>query len=327
MLSGKSNLDLSFYIVYFIIPTLLIPNLYSNKKLSLKTIILTISVAPIFSVFYISKIFSRDYNNAITMGTSYNYLTPVMACITYLLYYFKNQSLKNKIIYLIFVSIPNLIFLFQIFMYGSRGPIICIFVLLFIKFIFKFDKDIRQFSINNIKFLLALILLFILVTNFWTLIGQISNYIDSNFISKMIKLHETDNVLNNRDAEYSLAMTMIPDKLLFGHGISSFEYYTGYSYPHNLFLQLMFDAGIICTVLVLVPIIFYILLGLKNISYDVFVFNSFLFSYAFVKSMFSGNIWENEKLWLLFSMCIISLTNETLTIYSYKSYSFNLESK
>lgn len=68
--------------------------------------------------------------------------------------------------------------------------------------------------------------------------------------------------LDNRGDVFTLAIEYIERSPVFGYGIGSAYYYLGI-YPHNLFLELMFDGGIIYTVFITILLLYRIYYWIK----------------------------------------------------------------
>ena len=304
----RSSMAPQYLFCYFLIPVLIITFPLFNDSIDVSKVVLFISIIPSFGILFLNKIFEPSIYSTISMGTSYNFLTPSLACLAFLFLYYRRIRRIWKVLYIPIIAI-NCIFMFNLIKYGSRGPIVCIFFFLLFVFLFKHDDKVKKIRFSGLLGFAIILVLVLFLINFWSILNWLSDYFNSNFINKMLKLYQEGNVLNNRNLEFEASATYISNNPLFGYGLSSFSYYTGYVYPHNLFLQLLFDGGLILLFLVIIPIILFIVKLFKRCSYDDYAFFAYFFSVAVIKSFVSGNIWENDKLWLFFAYCIVSISS------------------
>lgn len=97
---------------------------------------------------------------------------------------------------------------------------------------------------------------------------------------------------------------------LFGHGIGSFGVLylgiDGRAYPHNLFIELLFELGIIGLLLVVFLLIFTFLRALKGKK--IFIV---LFVFCFLNAMKSSNLTD---LWVLFSILGLALNQKKILL-------------
>ena len=79
----------------------------------------------------------------------------------------------------------------------------------------------------------------------------------------------------------------------------------GFVYPHNFLLQLLYDGGILLTIPVIYLVVGGILNWYKFCSEDEFTVISALLLMSVPGALFSGNLWENNRLWLSFAALIV----------------------
>lgn len=258
-----------------------------------------------FSIFSLLKIreifvFTYDYNEVISMGSSYAYLIPVLATIVYMAYYFKEEKGFQKIL-TVFLTICNSVFLFYLFAYGSRGPIISIALFAFFFFVIKKNTNKGvTFSTKSIVFgLITIILLFVLFVPAIQWLMSIG--VNSYSLQKILFLFEEGDISNGRNSLAQLAWDGFAESPLWGHGMDLFgNRYSDASYPHNFILQILYDGGIIFFFILLVPFFTRIKIVLTNCDYNTFVIFLFLFCVSVPGALFSGDLWENNLLWLFF---------------------------
>ncbi len=232
-----------------------------------------------FSIFSLAKLstifaFAYDYNAAISMGASYAYLVPVLATIVYDAYYLKFEKGKQRLV-TILLSLCNLVFLIEMVLFGSRGPLLALAVFIFLFFIVKPGDD-HGASINKTRLLIGCVLLLVLVMFFSSIVDFIESLgIHSYSLTKIINMAEEGTLSNGRDSLAELAISGFWEKPLFGHGLDLFGVrYEDASYPHNFILQILYDGGIIFFLILIIPGIRLIRNLFRNCSYSQLVFFS-----------------------------------------------------
>lgn len=312
----RSTLDILEFLLYVFFPVLFV----SKINIDIKSMVKAGVIAPFFSVFNLNSIFAlREYTENISMGTSYAFLFSILCAISYLLKYYREERKRQRFVMLPFLVI-DFIIMVSVFMHGSRGPLLCIITAVLLFTLFEV-KNCYGVKIKNKKLLFALIILLLIVLFFfWDILNAfnsllIKNGYNINFIRKLVELKGENDVLNGRLIEYSYALKGIVDRPFFGHGMSTFTFYTGYAYPHNFILQLIYDAGFLGFMLFLVPF----LLGARRFyrfcDLDDFILGVILFSYAIPSSLFTGDLWKKPVLWGLFSFALLFISkskNQTI---------------
>ena len=277
------------------------------KRIKYRQFVIYLMVLPFFGIFFLNQVFSIKgvLNETITMGISYAFLPTVIASIVYLFFYFKDSN--RKFISLVFIAI-NSVYLFKIFQFGSRGPVLCIVTCFAILICFKY-KD-NKINMVSRKIVILMILLILVIANFWTVLGWVNSLllalgIKINAISKLYRLQSfTNDISNGRLLIWSTVWKEIWKSPIYGHGLSTTFYNLKFAYPHNFILQLLYDGGL----LLFIPLIFFFISGFvnwfRNCSRDCFAFGIVLFSMSIPGAMFSGDLWENGRLWLALSFFI-----------------------
>ena len=304
---GVSDLSEPFFIVFFVIPFLLCSIINVEIEFVIKMVLL-------FScggLFFIDKIFVVDeIISSIYMGTSYAFLTPIVASVVY----FALPTKKN--VFFTFLACSNIVYLGEIVLHGSRGTILGFFCACLL--LFSFSKKDRD------KKYMRLILLCLLVIGiyfyFWDIVEFVYSFLSANgmrvrIIEKLIKLQMAEGVLNGRDIVYQITVDGIKEKLFLGHGISSFDYYTNLDYPHNILLQMLYDTGIVGSLMIFIPV----LVGIRNVflgeDKNKLFWGIFLFSISIPRSLFSGNVWEIPSLWLTLGFFINNMSVQKEACY------------
>lgn len=290
----KTDLGIGEFAVYTVIPLLI----FSNNEYDYKRVIRICPALSFAGIFFINSIFLLTYNS-ITMGVSYAFLAPVVISLVYLV-----TDRGSKTINI--CAILHVFYLIQLFMYGSRGTLLSIGILLIILWVLR--KKQSQIRISWIRFFLALAVIVIILVFFLDIINYINSVLRSagihlQFVDKILLLESRGNLGNGRNEIIELAWRHILQKPILGHGISTFPYYTSMDYPHNFVVQGFFDLGIIGMLIVFVPIVT-ATLRILHIPQDKLYFIVALFCSSVPGALFSGNMWRNSLLWLTFAFIL-----------------------
>lgn len=208
----------------------------------------------------------------------------------------------NKLGYALKLLCTGLILLsiYWMLLTASRGAILsCLFVICLY----------LLSNINNKKFAIMVGIGFLVIMPF---VYYLLYYVEFLVVDRFEELHNYEQIL--RFEGYLLAIDIFMDNLLFGTGPSGYYKLTGRIYPHNLFLEMISEYGIL-------GLISYILLFIttaystfknifnKNIEYQL-KFIYLIWWFYFLNSMFSGDIVSNRELWIVSGLiCGIKLSN------------------
>ena len=119
-------------------------------------------------------------------------------------------------------------------------------------------------------------------------------------------MSNNESMSEGRDILYKKAAVGIVDSPIWGHGIGSFDNYSG-AYPHNIFLQLMYEGGIILTIPLLILLIkgFMSLFSFKyQQPYRNFLL--LLFCSGVIELFLSSFLWMSICLWLFYGQVLLS---------------------
>src|SRR5699024_7160960 len=176
---------------------------------------------------------------------------------------------------------------------GSRGSLVSVVLMLTLSFLI--------YMIWKKKFILGVVLI--------TVIGTIVPvlFTNANFSFAIERIlagfsSSGDESTSQRLVLYDTALNNFYENPIFGKGIGSFSNEIGrYYYPHNIFLEVLNDFGVIGFVVLL---FFLVMLLRKSIwiikqkSYQGHIL-VFLFQNVFIQLIFSGSYLANEQFWLL----------------------------
>lgn len=295
---GPPHTQLPMFVIFVII-ALLLPYLV---RIDAKYFIKGIMFFPFFAIFRLNLVFTQvsDWNDAISMDASYAFLVPITATIGYLFIYFKEENKLEKIFTLI-LSLINVVYLWQILQYGSRGPLLSIILLILFLLIFlPSDRGVSVRPGSLLLMILGILLLFFTFSSSLPFINQVleSSGMNIHAIDKIIRLSAEGDISNGRNMINAITWSGIIESPIFGHGLDRFDANTGLLYPHNFILQILYDGGILLFLMLLVPVLKASIRIMKTCTKDEYaVFVVLLFS-SVPGALFSGDMWGLARLWL-----------------------------
>lgn len=219
------------------------------------------------------------------MGLSYALLLPAMMLLKN---YLDTKSKKSAAL--------SGMMLILILSFGSRGAAICYSIYFFLKLFHKW-----RFNRNNyLKLFLLGSTLFIVLFGYKPLLRIINNVLESMGIySRTIRAFISDQlVLSGRDEIYSITWQYIKGDPFSIRGINSDIVIIG-GYVHNIFLELLFQLGLILGGLFIIVILYR---AYRTIFYQkyshIHEFTLIMFSIAIPSLMVSHSLWNNMYFWI-----------------------------
>jgi len=266
-----------------------------NKDTFFILFIQSVYIQSFFSILYFLSI---DFNNTIFYSMSYSYyILPLLLLLIW-------KMFKSFKIIDLFLFLLNLVFLISV---GSRGPLVVVMIFLIILFVNKIIK-----FRNKSQFLISMslvTLLFLLIININNIIIYLTNILSNRGItSRTIStiLDPSSVFLSGRDTVYSYTLDYINKRPILGYGVwgdrkvlSSIDQ----AYPHNIFLEILMQYGIIIGSLILITLlglIFYRFLKGSNNKEKYF----FAFSLGFLPLLVSGSYLTSYDFWLFLAIFI-----------------------
>lgn len=303
VLLADTSLSFSFFIVFVFLP-LIIPSIVD---VNIKNLIRVIFIIPSIGIFWSSSFLVVAGINVISMGECYALLIPIIAALTYLMIYYKKDSVKEKVLLLPSIII-NFFYFVVIVLYGSRGPILCGVLCFVFLLVFGNQWDKNQ-SKKKWKILLFTLIIAVFVLFFWEIIQYVSllanrSGVNIRAIEKLYRLKRSSNIWNGRNDLYQIASQGILESPIWGHGISTFLSNTGIIYPHNFILQVLYDGGLILGLLLFVPMLRGCFKIVRYGGIDDLAIFSVLFFSSVPGALFSGDCWKNGCLWLLLGVVL-----------------------
>lgn len=223
----------------------------------------------------------------------------LLSCI----FYQKN----NKSIY----TIIGLICLLFTIIYGSRGPIACIFIFIFCIIFFMDLSKILQKSIFLVFILVALIYIIksdvlINTVNFLYQKLKIQTYSIEKI--KMMIEQGLEASSSGRDKIYLVIFEKFKESPFYGNGIGASQFILGKGYTaHNMILQILVETGLIG---MLIWICIWIYSGIKYIEVirdknrNFFLIVTVFISISVGRLMISSDIWLRPEYWFVLSLLI-----------------------
>jgi len=285
---------------------ILVPLLVSQQEFNIQNIlknIMVLSIPLFFATDSMLELENVGLNQA-DMYSTYSFIPSIIATFIYIIYYRKKLDK-----FTILGCLLNIYYCVRVALTATRGFWLVVAVFIF----FVILLYIKQ-KANKKTYLLVAILLFSVLTtimlNASSIISAVSNIIGDNaggqagIFIKTKHLSESSDILNGRAELWSQSIEWISKNPIFGNGFGSTARLYGnelYLYPHNLFLQLMQDCGLIIAAYPMFIIIYAIVSltkkGKQTEAQNITVL--FLVSITIPILFFSNDIWKNSALWLL----------------------------
>ena len=316
--------DLSFinFTVYTLLAMLIVLLLNVDGKL-LISLIMTLTFIGLLNINIIFATSVYRYET-ISMGMSYAFMPTVVAAIVYFCVYFKKESTIKKLI-LVPVLLVNAIYLFKIMQFGSRGVVLCFICCFVFFFCIKYDEVNNKLSFKGYKAFFISIIVVLVLLNIWTFFEKIEGIFEAvgfhiNAVNKFFRLASASNgdISNGRNAIYEATISGILQSPMWGHGYSTTMNNLGFVYPHNFMLQLLYDGGLLLTLPIFILVCAGIVRWCKSCNKDEFAVIAALIFMSVPGALFTGNLWENNRLWLTFAV---------LTVYSSRSWILNIKQR
>lgn len=300
------------------IPVLLVGILISKRKEIKRVVSYTQVITIYISLAVLISFFSSNYrlgNSTSFGGANYQSAAYISALIFGLnLYYVFIHEKKDDLLPFFrtkFMTIVHLILsiilLLNTFQTGGRGGVVTCFVYIIVTFIYL---------IKNNKYFKIFISIFTIVI-FYIVIGE---YLDNpefvagfdralSFLGGSSGFISLEN--SNRDTVFLNALEYIYNSPVYGYGLGTYYQIMG-NYPHNLFLLILFEGGILLLIIFLLICFFIIRQLIKLIKFDK---NNIIVIYIvlcnFTLLMFSGTYLRDDITWLLYGIIIGSFYHDS----------------
>ena len=298
----ETNLTAIDFLVFCLIPFIFGGILKFNCRTVLRWSMYAVLLAfPVFSEVFAKGNEGLSYD-AVSMGSSYALLPVVGAALVHFMLFRKESTFLDKIVYGL-----NLIFLTSFIQMSYRGSLLCVAVI----FVACLWYNITKEGINRKKlfammfFSLTLMFMFIFSD---AILNSVLNFLDANniriaFIDKNMYLASVGDggLAHGRFEIWGEAWNGFLESPVYGHGLTTFLYHTGITFPHNFVLQFLYDGGLILAL----PLFYLIIKGIKNgikernTNKDQMAFIIFAGGIAFTRGLVSAETWRIILLWLI----------------------------
>lgn len=255
---------------------------YSHKNCSRDIFWCSLASVVAVFVYQLFKIRSGVVLEEDNMYVAYNLLPSAI----YLMYY---ASIKLRKKYWIIAIVSAL----TMFVYGTRGPILCIIVYVAVYLIHRFSKTTskRKFALILIA-LLALAIILIYDDLFIKLASVISNVFERfGFSTRIFDFYVSGDVAVSKGRDYltNQVLEAIGRNPFIGYGFTGDQYLLGV-YCHNLVYEMWCHFGVILGSLILLALAGLTIVALikSRSNKKIFFFVVMLISMIYVKLMLSG---------------------------------------
>lgn len=304
----RTNLGTTDFLCMCLVPILAGVFLKPNYRMAM-TMMMTFLLlgVPVFQGLF-TKGNNGSVYDAVSMGRSYAILPLLVAGILHFTFYRKTADAFEKILYIVCCC-----FIIQFVVMSYRGALLSLFIAFF--FAFRYFGREQKLSIKQQLAFLCLALIALVVIFNWQ---AVLHFISLELSKRNIRIAAIDKALyllsvsgteedHSRISIWVQALQGIADLPIFGHGLSTFQYYTGIVFPHNFVLQVLYDGGVVLGV----PLIWILLSGLKKMfgkikeEYpDKFAFLIMLCCSSIPRAIVSAECWRILALWLLYGFLL-----------------------
>ena len=253
---------------------------------------LVIYISALYYLFYVGGVSNEDSDMEYNMSASYHILPHALLVLW--------QTMKR---FSVFNIITSLLGILMILSFGTRGPLVCSisFVLIYVLFIAKFRHQILLKTIIafiGVSFLMFLNPIMLGIQYLLMSIGMSTRITDFYFESSL------DKSLGREYIQDTLYNVMRSENYFFGHGIlSSYNYIE--TYPHNLYLELVFSFGYIPGILLFLLLTTMFMVAYRKFNNkDIRSFLCVLMCASVIKLFMSGSFLDECLLFLFIGYCL-----------------------
>lgn len=290
--------------VYVLIPLYLSFYKIDVEKILQYLVFFSALIIPFSGAFFESTVTSAY--ETIGMTTTYNILLFILSAALHFWYYRKNAGVFMWIGYLI-----NIYYLFLAIVYGNRGFMISLLVFGIFLILHKVTPDGTINKNNTKKYIFTIVVGVVIgyvINNFEEILRGVDSWLNSmnieiSAISKSIQKLDSNDLSNGREQLFEFAKRGISEHPIIGNGIATTLHNSFYkiAYPHNLFLQLWYEMGII------VSLPMFYLIGKATIKTaldsslgkNTTVLMILLYTLSIPRLCYSSQLWMDIPFWFL----------------------------
>lgn len=229
------------------------------------------------------------------------------------------QYEKNCKVASFFVSVVILYFFSKM---APRGVILSIGVYILLLFYYHIciKKSKSRIAVKQIIIIsIAIVASFYAIRNITELVNHIIEILETRFGIQIYALNKIifyatkgGDISNGRNFYWNQAWKMVKYHIFWGNGIGSFESIMD-TYPHNLFLQAINDAGIfllIPTILIVFGMLLRLFFLKKNeINMEEYYYEALLFTIGIMPLFYSSSYWLLNPFWYVLGYEIKNIGN------------------
>lgn len=274
-----------------------------------------VSIAVIMSGFALYQFFTSSGLNFVkVLGSGYLALgrTLGISILITVILYFINENKKIKSLFIILIILQMII---ALLLSGGRTPFIALLIVftLYLTFSFKtsFKKIFLRKGTKKIVFFIALIIpIIFILANLGTFDVMIVR------LTELINDSGGGTSANARWIRYETAIDMCAESPILGKGIGSFPiFYSGTDirdYPHNIFLEITSELGILGLIAFLLIVSFCLYCGFILYKRKFKIIDSLqmtlilVFLYLIINANISGDLNDNRLMFTFISLLSIS---------------------
>lgn len=285
-----SIIESFFNFLIFGIPLILISYLRIGVMYIFRTIVIVGIIALPLQLTQID--ISNTSDSGVWMSVSYNLIKIIIPSII-VLFYDRIKIIKIIGIFQLLAGIAFLVVL------GSRGAVLGVILCVLLLLLYRNNKNLRILSFKSllvVLFSITIILFFEpIITSVYEKLQD--NNISSYSLMRMVNsFNDGSSLSSGRDDIYAVAISGIADNLILGSGIGSFDNYSG-AYPHNIFLQVLYEGGLFFGIPLIAVIILSICTLNQKVTMDRRLLYVYLISAGLVQLLFSANFWSSILFW------------------------------
>ncbi len=292
-----SIIESYFNFLIFGIPLILISYLRIGVIYFFRTIVIVGIIALPLQLTQID--ISNTSDSGLWMSVSYNLIKIIIPSII-VLFYDRIKIIKIIGICQLLAGIAFLLVL------GSRGAVLGVFLSVLLLLLYRNNKKLRILSFKSLLVafsFIAIILFFEPIITFVYEKLQDQNIPSYSLMRIVNSLNEGSSLSSGRDDIYAVAISGIKNNLILGSGIGSFDNYSG-AYPHNIFLQILYEGGLLFGIPLIAIIILAISMLNQETTMDKRLLYIYLISAGLVQLLFSANFWSSILFWYWIGLTI-----------------------
>ncbi|SDD99350.1 O-antigen ligase like membrane protein [Bhargavaea beijingensis] len=287
-----------FWFFIICLPTALYYLAIQDKKIFLEMLLKSAYLQLLIGLFFIVSFFIRGTGNVYDMVFSYHISIPVIL----LLYkFFRERSVLDLILVVLGVL--------SILMIGSRGPLLSIIVFILLSILFQTYGRRKEGKSILFSLLIGVLISFGLLYLDKIIIMLERIFTSLGVDSRTLRIFTNDNIdfSTGRGPIYDATKEKILENPLWGHGILGDREFLNGTYPHNLFLELLAQFGIILGSILIIIFFVYTFLSFINKYKAERDLALLFFSIGVVQLFVSNTFWMSYNFWLFLAVCISSV--------------------